>query len=204
MCLKQQKQSSFLQIKFCRYYEKGEIKNFENIECEWPLFYLYMIIDGVFKSLPEQVTEYEELLKARIVLDQYGGKKKTHMNELKLCYYVFFVIIDPVVPRCFYVPEESIDREQNYPNTGPRKPCEEAGLFLWNQAMFVLAQLLTGGLLHMNELDPIRRYLPSYNRPRKGGRYSAFQVGFCWFFYLGLEADLLLFHASAGKTVHCK
>lgn len=44
--------------------------------------------------------------------------------------------------------------------------------------MFILAQLLTGGLLHINELDPIRRYLPSYNRPRKGGRYSAFQVRF--------------------------
>lgn len=56
-----------------RYYEKGEIKNFEKIECEWPLFYLYMIIDGMFKSLPEQVTEYEELLKARIYIDQYGG-----------------------------------------------------------------------------------------------------------------------------------
>lgn len=32
-----------------------------------------MIIDGVFKSLPEQVTEYEELLKARIIIDHYGG-----------------------------------------------------------------------------------------------------------------------------------
>lgn len=87
------------------------------------------------------------------------------------------------MPRYFYVPEDNIDREQNYPNTGPRKACEEPGLFLWNQAMFILAQLLTGGLLHMNELDPIRRYLPSYNRPRKGGRYSAFQVSFSICFY---------------------
>lgn len=45
------------------------------------------------------------------------------------------------------------------------------------QSLFIIAQLLTAGLLHVNELDPIRRYLPSYNRPRKGGsRYSAFQV----------------------------
>lgn len=65
---------TFDALNICRYYEKGEIKNFENIECEWPLFYLYMIIDGVFKSLPEQITEYEELLKARIIIDQYGGK----------------------------------------------------------------------------------------------------------------------------------
>ncbi len=32
-----------------RFYHDGETKEFENIECEWPLFYLYMIIDGVFK-----------------------------------------------------------------------------------------------------------------------------------------------------------
>lgn len=49
-------------------------------------------------------------------------------------------------------------------------------LFLWGQSIFIIAQLLTSGLLHINELDTIRRYLPSYNRPRKGGRYSAFQV----------------------------
>lgn len=54
---------------------------------------------------------------------------------------------------------------------------DTGGLFLWAQSLFVLAQLLTGGLLHVNELDPIRRYLPSYNRPRRAGRYSAFQVG---------------------------
>lgn len=53
----------------------------------------------------------------------------------------------------------------------PYKP-----LFLWGQSVFIIAQLLTAGLLHINELDMIRRYLPSYNRPRKGGRYSAFQV----------------------------
>lgn len=70
----------------------------------------------------------------------------------------------------------------NKPPNGP--------LFLWGQAVFVIAQLLTSGLLHINELDIIRRYLPSYNRPRKGGRYSAFQVNksvlmeFLWFFFL--------------------
>lgn len=53
-------------------------------------------------------------------------------------------------------------------------------LFLWGQSVFIIAQLLTAGLLHINELDMIRRYLPSYNRPRKGGRYSAFQVRKCF------------------------
>jgi phosphorylase kinase alpha/beta subunit len=57
-----------------RFYEKSEIKDFEKVECEWPLFYLYMIIDGVFKSLPDQISEYQDLLKHRIYLDQNGGE----------------------------------------------------------------------------------------------------------------------------------
>lgn len=72
---------------------------------------------------------------------------------------------DPVIT-WYYQP----DGEGGY-NKSPNGP-----LFLWGQAVFVIAQLLTSGLLHINELDIIRRYLPSYNRPRKGGRYSAFQV----------------------------
>ncbi|XP_044266152.1 probable phosphorylase b kinase regulatory subunit beta isoform X3 [Tribolium madens] len=150
-----------------RYYENGEIKHFENIECEWPLFYIFMIIDGVFKSLPDQISEYQDLLKQRIYLDQTG---------------------DPVIPQYYYVSAENIDAERAAPNTTTRTASKEDGLFLWNQSMFILAQLLTAGLLHINELDPIRRYLPSYNRPRKGGRYSAFQAKFS----VGTATDLVV------------
>lgn len=66
-----------------------------------------------------------------------------------------------------------------------RAPSQQ--LFLWGQSVFIIAQLLTAGLLHINELDPIRRYLPSYNRPRKGGRYSAFQVRPVRTIYLGIN-----------------
>ncbi|XP_026327867.1 probable phosphorylase b kinase regulatory subunit beta isoform X4 [Hyposmocoma kahamanoa] len=146
-----------------RYYNEGELKEFDGIESEWPLFYVMMIIDGVFKTLPDQVEEYQRLLKARIYMDEFG---------------------DPVIPWYYYVPREGIENERNEPYSVRRVPASQpsddnkdtGGLFLWAQSLFVLAQLLTGGLLHMNELDPIRRYLPSYNRPRRAGRYSAFQA----------------------------
>lgn len=95
---------------------------------------------------------------------------------------------DPVIPWYYYVPDENIDTEKARPGSTIRRPSVEGKgfknltesegvtLYMWNQAMFVIAQLLTAGLLHINELDPIRRYLPSYNRPRRAGRYSAFQV----------------------------
>lgn len=37
------------------YYESSELKLFENIECEWPLFWTYLILDGIFIKSPEQV-----------------------------------------------------------------------------------------------------------------------------------------------------
>lgn len=102
------------------------------------------------------------------------------------------VITDPVVSMYF-----APDGEGMY----VRAPSQS--LFLWGQSVFLIgklipsshlivysnfyyfkAQLLTAGLLHINELDPIRRYLPSYNRPRKGGRYSAFQVTLFYFYFI--------------------
>lgn len=85
------------------------------------------------------------------------------------------IFLDPVIPMYFYVATENVEQEKLESNSTEKQPAKE-GIYLWNQALFILAQLLTGGLLHINELDLIRRYLPSYNRPKKGGRYSAFQV----------------------------
>ncbi|XP_066584416.1 probable phosphorylase b kinase regulatory subunit beta isoform X2 [Prorops nasuta] len=156
---------SVLEDKTKRYYESGKIKDFDNIECEWPIFYIFMIIDGVFKSLPDQVEEYQNLLKGRIHKDVNG---------------------DPVIPMYYYVSEEHLEAEKSDPGSTFRVSSEEGrgcrgssenegSIYLWNQSMFVISQLLTASLLHINELDPVRRYLPSYNRPRRAGRYSAFQ-----------------------------
>lgn len=107
----------------------------------------------------------------------------------------------------FYVPEENIEIEKQDPGTSVRLASEEGrggdgGLCLWNQSMLIIAQLLTAGLLHINELDPIRRYLPSFNRPRKGGRYSAFQVGSLWhlvvWYYDNLFKVMVLLALMAG------
>lgn len=127
-----------------RFYNQGEVKDFEGNECEYPLFYTFMIIDGVFRTNTEQIEEYQAELRNCMHADANG---------------------DPVIIH-YYAP----DGEGGY-----TKPVE-GPLFLWGQSVFIIAQLLTSGLLHINELDAIRRYLPSYNRPRKGGRYSAFQV----------------------------
>ncbi|VVC92224.1 unnamed protein product [Leptidea sinapis] len=63
----------------------------------------------------------------------------------------------PVIPWYYYVPSDGIENERNDPYSVRRLPASEhgdcdnkdsGGLFLWAQSLFVLAQLLTGGLLH--------------------------------------------------------
>lgn len=57
-----------------RYYNQGQIKDFEGHECEWPLFYIFMIIDGAFKSNNEQIEEYQSELRKCMHTDANGGE----------------------------------------------------------------------------------------------------------------------------------
>ncbi|RWS07321.1 putative phosphorylase b kinase regulatory subunit beta-like protein [Dinothrombium tinctorium] len=142
------------------YYKPDETKQFENIESEWPLSICFLIIDGLFKSDDEQVKQYENLLMNHLVKrdSTYG---------------------DYLLPKYYYTPKENIDKERAEPGLTTKVASEEGSdyvnLFLMGQALLIITRLLTSCLLHITELDPIRRYLPSYSRPRKTGRYSAFQ-----------------------------
>ena len=97
--------------------------------------------------------------------------------------YVFFwnlsISTDPIVPMYFYVPKEMVEYEKQEPGSQLRHASPEGtanNIFLWGQSMYIISQLLVSSLVHVNEIDLIRRYLPSFNRPRRAGRYSAFQV----------------------------
>lgn len=143
-----------------------------------------MIIDGVFKNLSSQVEEYKALLKDVMMVDSFGGRFQDDgiRYEIRFLMFLFVLFSDPYIPMFYYVTKENVDYEKADPGSqlrtaGPE--CQDSRnppLFLWNQALYIIAQLLTSNLLHINELDPIRRYLPSYNRPKRPGRYSAFQV----------------------------
>jgi len=146
-----------------RFYDVGEVMNYEHIENEWPLFYLYMIVDGMFEDDQEQVQLYQDKLEKLISYDCNG---------------------DPVIPKMFVVPKSSVDSERKAPRSQSRKAScyhikvgEAENIFLWSQAMYIISNLLTKHLIQLWDLDPIRRYLPNYLRPRLTSRYSAFMRG---------------------------
>ncbi|XP_043247487.1 probable phosphorylase b kinase regulatory subunit beta isoform X3 [Amphibalanus amphitrite] len=143
-----------------RFYKDSTVQKFERIESEWPLFYMYMIIDGVFRSDKKQVDEYKQLLRPLIHYDRRTAAS------------------NPTLPQYYFVPSEHLSGERAEPGSQPRFASAVGGpgdLFLWGQAMLVVTELLLEELVHINEIDLIRRYLPSYNRPRRTTRYSAFQ-----------------------------
>ena len=55
------------------HYEEQELKQFEHIESEWPLFYTYLYLDAIFRDDTQQISHYRARLDA--VLVEKDGQK---------------------------------------------------------------------------------------------------------------------------------
>lgn len=118
------------------HYEPWELKQFEQIECEWPLFFTYLMLDGVFRGDRDQTDEYYQRLQPLFV-EQNGHK---------------------LLPELYYVPMESIDAERQHPQSQTRHPNENIPL-VWAQSLYLLGQLLREGLISVGDVDPLGRHL---------------------------------------------
>uniref|UniRef100_A0A8B9NVG1 Phosphorylase b kinase regulatory subunit n=1 Tax=Apteryx owenii TaxID=8824 RepID=A0A8B9NVG1_APTOW len=143
-----------LEDKTRRYYKPAEIKLFDGIECEFPLFFIFMIIDGVFRGNPAQVKEYQDLLDPLL----------QHTSEG--C---------PVVPKYYYVPADFVELEKKNPGSQKRFPSNsgrDGKLFLWGQALYIIAKLLADKLVSPKDIDPIGRYVPPQDQRNVSMRFS--------------------------------
>uniref|UniRef100_A0A8C1FHE2 Phosphorylase b kinase regulatory subunit n=1 Tax=Cyprinus carpio carpio TaxID=630221 RepID=A0A8C1FHE2_CYPCA len=125
------------------YYESAELKLFENIECEWPLFWTYLILDGIFNNSPEQVQEYREALEG-IMIKQKDGIR--------------------LLPELYSVPPDKVDEEYVNPHTVERIPMGKCPL-KWGQSLYVLGNLLAEGFLAPGEIDPLNRRFSTIPKP---------------------------------------
>src|SRR6478672_12189230 len=76
------------------HYEPTELRQFEHIECEWPLFFTYLFLDGLFQGNQAQVQEYQQRLES-LAVDRSGL---------------------PLLPELYYVPAENIEAEKLNPS----------------------------------------------------------------------------------------
>ncbi|KFQ09381.1 Phosphorylase b kinase regulatory subunit alpha, skeletal muscle isoform, partial [Leptosomus discolor] len=125
------------------YYEPAELKLFENIECEWPLFWAYLIIDGIFSGNMEQVQEYREALEGVLI----KGKNGVHL-----------------MPELYSVPPDKVDEEYRNPHTVDRIPMGKLPL-MWGQSLYILGCLMAEGFLAPGEIDPLNRRFATVPKP---------------------------------------
>ena len=118
------------------HYEPLELKQFEHIECEWPLFFTYLFLDGLFRGEQEHVKHYQERLESLLV--EHDG---LHL-----------------LPELYYVPEEFVEAEKLAPQSQPRLPNENIPL-VWAQSLYFLGQMLSEGLIAVGDIDPLGRHL---------------------------------------------
>ncbi|MCT7993199.1 glycoside hydrolase family 15 protein [Laspinema olomoucense] len=126
------------------HYEPWELKQFEHIECEWPLFFTYLFLDGIFRGDRTQTQEYKERLNS-LVVESYGLK---------------------LLPELYYVPADKVEAERANPQTQPRLPNENLPL-VWAQSLYFLGLMLDEGLLDRGDIDPLgrRRTLAGRRKP---------------------------------------
>ncbi|KAJ0179243.1 hypothetical protein K1T71_004955 [Dendrolimus kikuchii] len=124
------------------YYEPWELRMFENIECEWPLFFCYLILDYCFQGDKNNVSEYMGKLE-KIMIRKDDGK---------------------LVPELYSVPPDKADLEQCDPGSQERIPLGRCP-FIWAQSLYILGKLLQEGFLAVGELDPLNRRLCSEKKP---------------------------------------
>ncbi|MEL6136686.1 MAG: glycoside hydrolase family 15 protein [Cyanobacteria bacterium J06628_6] len=125
------------------HYEPGELKAFEHIECEWPLFFAYLLLNSLFRGQSEQANFYRERL----------GELAIEKAEI------------PLLPEVYYVPAEAIEAERTTPQSQQRFPNENIPL-IWAQSLYYLGQMIQDGLLTPGDLDPLGRHLKIGQRRR--------------------------------------
>ncbi|XP_032511706.2 probable phosphorylase b kinase regulatory subunit alpha isoform X6 [Danaus plexippus] len=126
------------------YYEPWELRMFENIECEWPLFFCYLILDYWFQNDKTNATEYLQKLEKIMIRKEDDGIK--------------------LVPELYAVPIDKANQEQQEPGSQDRIPLGRCP-FLWGQSLYILGKLLQEGFLAVGELDPLNRRLCSEKKP---------------------------------------
>ncbi|XP_056134262.1 phosphorylase b kinase regulatory subunit beta isoform X2 [Lampris incognitus] len=137
-----------------RHYKPAEMKLFDGIECEFPIFFIYMMIDGVFRGNKAQVKEYQDLLEP-IIFQSFEDHA--------------------VIPKYYYVPADFVEAEQKKNGSQKRFPSNsghDGNLFLWGQALFNIAKLLVDELISPKDIDPIHRYVPRQDQRNVSMRFS--------------------------------
>ncbi|MDQ5896373.1 MAG: hypothetical protein QG612_459 [Pseudomonadota bacterium] len=113
------------------HYEPGELRRFEHIESEWPLFFCYLLLDAVLRGDETAALDYRQRLEALQV--EQGGQR--------------------LLPELYIVPAESVEAERAAPRSQTRVPNDNVPL-VWAQSLYLVGVLLQERLVSPAALLP--------------------------------------------------
>ncbi len=116
------------------HYEPSELREFEHIESEWPLFFTYLLLDALMREDIEAVEHWKKKLEPLFV--EENGQQ--------------------LIPELYIVPKELIEAEKDNPGSQTRVANENLPL-VWAQSLFVLSDMILDGILRPSDIDPLRR-----------------------------------------------
>jgi phosphorylase kinase alpha/beta subunit len=116
------------------HYEPSELRAFEHIESEWPLFFTYLLLDALMREDKEEVAKYKEKLEPLFIEE----------NGIKL------------LPELYIVPRELIEAEKEHPGSQKRTANENLPL-VWAQSLYMLCDMIMEGILDVSDIDPLHR-----------------------------------------------
>lgn len=116
------------------HYEPSELREFEDIESEWPLFFTYLLLDALMRGDDEAVKTWQKKLEPLFV--EENGER--------------------LLPELYIVPEESIPAEKHEPHSQLRIPNENLPL-VWAQSLYMLSEMILDGVLEPDDIDPLGR-----------------------------------------------
>ncbi|MDD2782858.1 MAG: glycoside hydrolase family 15 protein [Sulfuricurvum sp.] len=117
------------------HYEPTELREFEHIESEWPLFFTYLLLDALMRENYGEAREWRERLAPLFV---------EHDGEMLL-------------PELYIVPKELIADEKLRPGSQIRYANENVPL-VWAQSLYILSDMIFDGVLQPSDIDPLRRH----------------------------------------------
>lgn len=123
------------------HYEPYELKEFKDIECEWPLFFTYLLLNHLFAGNAEAARDYRGRLQ-ELLVERNG---------------------ESLLPELYLVPASAIAAERQQPHSQNRIPNENVPL-VWAQSLYILGCLLQDGLITRDDIDPLGRH----KAPRRG------------------------------------
>jgi phosphorylase kinase alpha/beta subunit len=116
------------------HYEQEELKQFEHIESEWPLFFAYLYIDSILRGDAQGAADYERRLESVLVVEK--GQR--------------------LLPELYFVPETAILAEKARPGSQERVPNTNVPL-VWAQSLYLLGRMMRDGVLQASDIDPLGR-----------------------------------------------